>query len=189
MELVKIIKQRIVLNENVYSRYFVDAEGQIIGVPSGLYFKINQSVGNQYTWINVVSSGTDKRADLGTFYANSFSLQCDVIKKQIAAYLASCPVKRSHKHSGVGMKFNDGNYGGVVTPAGVYFFLRSDGKAGFNISVIDAKTLKHKTEFWYCGTPNTWRGRYFKTLKMVLRYKRANDALYDRITVLVGEDE
>lgn len=186
MEIVKIVKQRIVIDANLYSRYFVDMQGRVNGIPTGLSFEFRDSKCGNYVCIRHTVKAKHVPFSTGTSYANSLSIQCDVLKKCIGNYLAEQVVPNTYTDGRIGSKrTGKTNYAGVITPPGVHFRKMNDKCVGFNVSAIDSKTLKLKTEFWYCGTINTWRSRYFKTIKMVLKYKRANDKLLERIMVLV----
>lgn len=189
MELVKIVKQRIVIGANLYSRYFVDASGAVVGIPTGLSFKLRPSISGLYTAIYYIERDKDTPQRIGTDYANSFESQCSVMKNRISSFLASQKTPYSYTNASDGKRrLGKNNYEDVITPPGVRFVKKPIGSIGFSVSVIDQKTLKKKTEFWYCGRDDTWRSRYFKTLKMVLKYKRANDKLLERITLLIDAD-
>lgn len=188
MELVKIISSRIVIGANVYSRYFVDTDGQIVGIPTGISFAFDVSSCGRYVSIRYCVKIKNLPRLNGTMYANTTRSLCDVLKKCIAKHLANQEKPSSYSNGNIDRKQTKQNYAGVITPVGVSFYKKSSGHIGFSVNTIDEKTLKRRSEFWYCGSVNTWRARYFKTLKMVLKYKRANDKLYSRVTTLLGSD-
>lgn len=170
---IKIIKERKVIDGNLYRKYFIDSEGKEIGIPPYVYH--TQLKGYLYV---KVDAGKIKQAK----FFSVFEQYHDVVTEERALKRCIAIVKNllSNRHvtapkpRKIIEKTCKSEYMGIDAtelPTGVSFnkkHVSNNTLFNFSIYLFDSSKNKFHQKKIYVGTLQTWRTNYAKKLALAI---------------------
>jgi hypothetical protein len=190
MDYVGIIKQRKIIDDKLYHRYFVDNEGREIGIPAGIYLTND---GRDRTRGYVTNAWIKKQfPDVLTFtfsYVDK-STQEKALKDMITACSAltkdaikTCTRLRNKKNVTANVPNEEIDMGEL--PPGISFVdagTRRCPAKSFTVSCYNIQKKGFFGRLIYIGTENTWRKNYAKCLKKAVTLREESLAIYCQLT-------
>lgn len=187
MDYVGIIKERKVIDGQLYRKYFVTSEGEVVGIP--LYISLVKYQESFY-----VRVAPDKKKHPGSFVVNE--RYCDASTQELAMLRAIAIIKTMIKGKqvtaphikikpkststieklgldtkeipdGISVNLQKGVGCEVVTVSASYF---------------DPKINEFRCKKFYIGTLNTWKERYPAKLQEAITLREESLKLYNELT-------
>lgn len=186
MNFIKIIRERKIIRGSLYSRYFVDSKGNLVGIPLGVSFATTKSI-NYVTNNNCPFKNYPGFVSCFIPYHDAESQENAILKiirindtlSQDATPTA--PKADKSKAHGKGDVFH--GFDMARLPAGVSIhYIAKYNRAVFNVSYFNEQTNLFCGKQIYIGTRNTWTHKLEGALEKALELRKTTLERFNDLT-------
>lgn len=186
MNFIKIIRERKIIRGSLYSRYFIDSKGNLVGIPLGVSFATVKS-------INYVKNNNSPFKNYPGFvsccipYHDAESQETAILKMiRINGTLSQDAVPTAPKADkprarSEGDVFRGFDMSRLPSGVSIHYLVKCN-RMIFSVSYFDEQTSLFRNKQIYIGTRNTWSHKLESALEKALELRKATLERFNGLT-------